>query len=146
MHRTERSVPWRFDTNTCTVPPLIYIYIIWMDGWIDYLELIWKSNRSITEVSEVTPLLNIMSFIFTESLLLGQHKWQQPLEMRQSWAEFHFMQMSCNVMHTVCQESVSKAAWQVKNNSAFKNATESHWVKCPYTAQTKPIRPVNMPL
>ncbi len=27
MHRTERSVPWQFNTNTCTVPPLIYIYI-----------------------------------------------------------------------------------------------------------------------
>ncbi len=27
MHRTEMSVPWRFGTNTCTMPPLIYIYI-----------------------------------------------------------------------------------------------------------------------
>ncbi len=27
MHRTKRSVPWQFGTNTCTVPPLIYIYI-----------------------------------------------------------------------------------------------------------------------
>ncbi len=27
MHRTERSVLWRFGANTCTVPPLIHIHI-----------------------------------------------------------------------------------------------------------------------
>ncbi len=26
MHRTEMPVPWRFGTNTCTVPPLLHIF------------------------------------------------------------------------------------------------------------------------
>ncbi len=58
-----------------------------------------------------------MSFIFTESLLLG---WQQPLEsdkVKQSYTLCKWAAMSC----TQCVKRVSKAAWQVKNYSPFKN-------------------------
>ncbi len=45
MHRTEMSVPWRFGTNTCTMPPLIYIHQFFSTAYTENLHLshsFWK--------------------------------------------------------------------------------------------------------
>ncbi len=47
MHRTESSVPWRFGTNTCTVPPLIYIYILQKLLWYYWNFISWLKKVSL---------------------------------------------------------------------------------------------------
>ncbi len=33
MHRTEMPVPWRFGTNTCTMPPLVHTVSLFHETW-----------------------------------------------------------------------------------------------------------------
>ncbi len=111
MPRTERYVPWRFGTNTCTVPPLLSIYLS------IYLSVCAQNSNS-SFVDSKTEGRQILSLIVRSHMEIKKRKAGYSLTV--AWEK---PDMLCNWRHkpsghSLCERSLYN---DEKRRVSFKN-------------------------
>ncbi len=116
MHRTEMPVLWRFDTNTCTMPPLLGTTISQDLKWDNHIDSIVKKGPA--DVVLPSPAEEVQPATGAAETVLLCHHWICPLHVNNCLVQLRYQ------------------IWPQKTMEGSPDCWVNHWYNPPYSPRT----------